>query len=273
MTALTAKSDAYDVRACSCTGDSPPQGKENGPQQVASTRSPPSSAAAASQPNLAAGLGRSQSTNIRDPKRSKHQGLAALLDSPELPPGRAGPYALRRDLRAGKPSAIAHREPSLAHLAASNLADHSVHHAVAAAGQQQSQHQSPAKASSCKSDGFGASEQQNGAVGDHGRQDSFSGFAPSSAGNASQMSTPFSQPLGLDPLDAFAHLPEGLRIQLQNPGSEDMSRANSLVYNHVGTYPSFCVFHLLPLLTSASPHCWFVLAFCWWHSRSCNQCC
>lgn len=214
-------------------GDSPPRGKENGPQQNVPVSPRSDSTPAASVRANLAGLGRSQSSNIRDPKRSQHQGLAALLNSPEPAVGRAGPYSLRRQLQAGKAAAaISQREPSLAHLAASNMADQSVNHAVAAARQQQSQKTSFDASSVSKGENSGPSVQQNGA---HGNQQSFSGFAPASAGTTSQMLTPFSQHAGLDPTDAFAHLPEGLRIQLQNPGSEDMSRANSLVYNQVQT--------------------------------------
>ena len=116
----------------------------------------------------------------------------------------------------------------MAHLAASNLADQSVNHAVALARQQQSHDTAQENGPESSTDGNAPARNMQG---------SFSGFAPSSAGNGSQMATPFSQQAGMDPMDAFAHLPEGLRIQLQNPGSEDMSRANSLVYNQVCALP------------------------------------
>ena len=147
-----------------------------------------------------------------------------------MPAGRAGPYSLRRQLAAGKP--ISQREPSLAHLAASNSADLGiVNHAVGTARKQQSDNSKadqPAK----------AAEQSPRARPTAPQQQPFNGFAPAGGGQPAsepnKFLSPFSQTFsGLDPMDAFAHLPEGLRIQLQAPGGEDMSRTNSIVYNQV----------------------------------------
>lgn len=173
-------------------------------------------------------------------RRERSEGLAALLDSPDLPTGRAGPYTLRRQLG---PKPISHREPSLAHLAASNSADlGAVSHAMAHAGTQPDQkppkpaHPKQADVSNSQGLADGSAQPQ---------QQSFAGFAPSSssnqqAGTAEGLQTggfisPFSlpNPSGLDPMDAFAHLPEGLRIQLQAPTADNMSRTNSMVYNQV----------------------------------------
>ena len=174
-------------------------------------------------------------------RRERSEGLAALLDSPDMPLGRAGPYALRRQLGATKP--ISNREPSLAHLAASNSADvGAVSQAMAHARSQPEQ--KPPKPDQPKQAAANSPQAKAAAS----QQQPFAGFAPSSSAGSQHASSaaevggvqnrflsPFSQPQasGLDPLDAFAHLPEGLRIQLQAPGAEDMSRTNSLVYNQV----------------------------------------
>ncbi len=224
-------------------GESPPEGKENGaPDNRAAANGPGPSTETSSSP------GQPHSTMITGRRRDRSEGLAALLDSPDLPAGRAGPYALRRQLGASKP--ISQREPSLAHLAASNSADlGTVNRALTQAREQQGQAQTDsnqetpaeqrvqAAASSPKAQAPAPKQQQP-----------FAGFAPSSSagsqyaqsaggdqGFPGRLLSPFSQPntSGQDPMDAFAHLPEGLRIQLQAPGAEDMSRTNSLVYNHV----------------------------------------
>ena len=173
-------------------------------------------------------------------RRERSEGLAALLDSPDLPTGRARPYTLRRQLG---PKPISNREPSLAHLAASNSADlGAVSHAMAHARSQPDQprpkpaHPKPADAGSSQGMADGAAQPQ---------QQSFAGFAPSTGSSQAAVPSggmqtggyvsPFSQPSpsGQDPMDAFAHLPEGLRIQLQAPTADNMSRTNSMVYNQV----------------------------------------
>lgn len=173
-------------------------------------------------------------------RRERSEGLAALLDSPDLPTGRAGPYTLRRQLG---PKPISNREPSLAHLAASNSADlGAVSHAMAHARSQPDQtcpkpaHPKPADPSNSQGMAEGAAQPQ---------QQSFAGFAPSAGSSQAAVPSggmqtggyvsPFSQPSpsGQDPMDAFAHLPEGLRIQLQAPTADNMSRTNSMVYNQV----------------------------------------
>lgn len=232
-------------------GDSPPEGKENGaPEEHSSTNGyppPPGSDAtpAAEQPltHMARGLA-----------RSRTEGLAALLDSPDLPNGRAGPYALRRHLGLNKP--ISHREPSLAHLAATNSADlGTINHALTQARKQQTQSDSdsPKAAQTAQAPvQVAANSPKARAVAPAQPQQPFAGFAPSSSAGSHyaqsaagaepdgqrRLYSPFMQsaPSGKDPMDAFAHLPEGLRIQLQAPGAEDMSRTNSLVYNHVSVH-------------------------------------
>ena len=174
-------------------------------------------------------------------RRDRSEGLAALLDTSDLPTGRAGPYTFRRQLG---PKPISNREPSLAHLAASNSADlgavsHAMTHARSQPDHKPAKPAHPRQADVSKSQGMadGLAQPQ--------QQQSFAGFAPSSssnqqAGTSGAMHTggfvsPFSQPSpsGLDPMDAFAHLPEGLRIHLQAPTADDMSRTNSMVYNQV----------------------------------------
>lgn len=227
-------------------GGSPPEGKENGaPEEHSSTNGyppPPGSDATPSpeQPltNMATGLA-----------RGRTEGLAALLDSPDLPSGRAGPYALRRHLGLNKP--ISHREPSLAHLAATNSADlGTINHALTQARKQQTQpaSDSPKAAQTAQAPvQVAANSPKARAAAPAQQQQPFAGFAPSSSAGSHhaqsaaepdvqrRLYSPFMQsaPSGKDPMDAFAHLPEGLRIQLQAPGAEDMSRTNSLVYNHV----------------------------------------
>ena len=189
---------------------------------------------------------------MRDPRQSQHQGLAALLDSPDAAP-RAAPYALRRELLASKANALSQREPSLAHLAASNLADQSVNHAVAAARQQSQSHSAENKAETRADEAFNVQRDVVAAV---SKSEQFTGFTPSSAGALSHMASPFSQH-ALDPTDAFAHLPAGLRIQLQAPGGEDMSRASSLVYHQqVGRLPKLLhdiVISAMSIAHSSSP--------------------
>ncbi len=229
-------------------GDSPPEGKENGaPEEHSSANGyppPPASdaTAAAEQPltNMARGLARGRS-----------EGLAALLDSPDLPSGRAGPYALRRHLGLNKP--ISHREPSLAHLAATNSADlGTINHALTQARKQQAQPDSDSPKAALTAQApvqAAANSPKARAAAPAQPQQPFAGFAPSSSAGSHyaqsaagaepdiqrRLYSPFMQsaPSGKDPMDAFAHLPEGLRIQLQAPGAEDMSRTNSLVCNHV----------------------------------------
>ena len=177
-------------------------------------------------------------------KRERSEGLAALLDSPDVPTGRAGPYSIRRQLAAaaaGKP--MSQKEPSLAHLAASNSADlGAVTHAVSQARRQQggaSKADKPGRAGDIGSETKGADNSPKGRATAAQEQQPFSGFAPSGSGGGQQAQSggsdpkflsPFSQHFGgMDPMYAFAHLPEGLRIQLQAPGGEDMSRTNSIV--------------------------------------------
>ena len=220
------------------TGDSPPGGKENAAADNAAF------ARASVDSEAAQGSGQQPLSNgVRGLRRERSEGLAALLDSPDLPSGRAGPYAFRRQL--GPTKLISNREPSLAHLAASNSADlGAVSHAMAHARSQPEQKlpkpgqpvQAAADSPKAKAAGVGMQGQQ---------QQPFAGFAPSSSAGSQQAGSaaadqhcflsPFSQAnmSGLDPMDAFAHLPEGLRIQLQAPGGDDMSRSNSLVYNQV----------------------------------------
>lgn len=222
-------------------GDSPPGGKENGaPPQPAST-------SAAADTERAETNATSQSRGVWGMRRERSEGLAALLDSPDLPTGRAGPYALRRQLG---PKPMSNREPSLAHLAASNSAD------LGPVGQAMAHARDPQKAPNAAqhNDADEPRNSQGMAEGSgHSQQQAFAGFAP--AGSSSQTAaparsggthggglvSPFSQamPAGMDPMDAFAHLPEGLRIQLQAPSSDNMSRTNSMVYNQV-THPSPC---------------------------------
>ena len=223
-------------------GDSPPGGKENGgPHQ-------PASRSAASETERSESNGASQSSGVRGMRRERSEGLAALLDSPDMPTGRAGPYALRRQLG---PKPMSNREPSLAHLAASNSADLGVvGHAMAHARDQKA----PKAAQHTDADALRNSQGVAEGSG-QAQQQAFAGFAPASAssqaaapartgtmhGAAGGFVSPFSQamPPGMDPMDAFAHLPEGLRIQLQAPSSDNMSRTNSMVYNQV-TYSSPC---------------------------------
>ena len=247
-------------------GDSPPEGKENGaPEEHSSTNGypPPGSDAtpAVEQPltNMARGLARGRS-----------EGLAALLDSPDLPSGRAGPYALRQHLGLNKP--ISHREPSLAHLAATNSADlGTINHALTQARKQQAQpdSDSPKAAQSAQAPvQFAANSPTARAAAPAQLQQPFAGFAPSSSAGSHhaqsavgaepdiqrRLYSPFMQsaPSGKDPMDAFAHLPEGLRIQLQAPGAEDMSRTNSLVYNHVSIHANtFGLLYKADIVTSS----------------------
>lgn len=219
-------------------GDSPPGGKENGaPSNAASTVTQGESEGLQSS-------GQPQANGVRSMRRERPEGLAALLDSPDMPTGKAGPYAFRRQLGASKP--ISNREPSLAHVAASNSADlgavtHAMAHARTLPDQKPPKPEQPKQAAANSPKALA-----NGS--DQAQQQPFAGFAASSsvgnqyassaAGDSSMQNrflSPFSQPqaAGLDPMDAFAHLPEGLRIQLQAPGAEDMSRTNSLVYNQV----------------------------------------
>lgn len=214
-----------------------PHGKENGaPVQ------PPQAHGLS---ETSSGHSLSQGASGRSFKRERSEGLAALLDSTELSAARPNPYSLRRQLTAAKP--MSQREPSLAHLAASNSADlGTVHHAVASARSQQQS--GPSKVSQ-----NAKAEDTSPRRGSHPQvQQPFNGFATANAGGGQQPQpaatdqakflSPFSQQFaGLDPLDAFAHLPEGLRIQLQAPGGEDMSRANSIVYNQVTS--SCLIFH------------------------------
>ena len=180
-------------------------------------------------------------------RRERSEGLAALLDSPDLPTGRAGPYTLRRQLG---PKPISNREPSLAHLAASNSADlgaisHAMAHARTPPDQKPPKPAQPKQADVGNPQGMADSSGQ-------AQQQSFAGFAPSSSSQQKAAPaardgsvqpggyvSPFSQaaPSGLDPMDAFAHLPEGLRIQLQAPTGDNMSRTNSMVYNQVTMLP------------------------------------
>ena len=187
-------------------------------------------------------------------RRERSEGLAALLDSPDMPLGRTGPYALRRQLGATKP--ISNREPSLAHLAASNSADlgavsHAMAHARSQPEQKPPKPDQPHQAAVSSPQAKAAASQQQPFAGFAPSSSAGSHHAPSAAGDGSaqtQFLSPFSQPQassGLDPMDAFAHLPEGLRIQLQAPGAEDMSRTNSLVYNQVTP----CFLLPLPLCT------------------------
>ena len=144
---------------------------------------------------------------------------------------------------------MSQKEPSLAHLAASNSADlGAVTHAVAHARKQQggaSKADKPARAGDMSSDTRAADSSPKGRATASQEQQPFSGFAPSgsSGGQQAQQAqsgasdpkflSPFSQHFGgMDPMDAFAHLPEGLRIQLHAPAGEDMSRTNSIVYNN-----------------------------------------
>ncbi|KAL3144934.1 hypothetical protein ABBQ32_003441 [Trebouxia sp. C0010 RCD-2024] len=211
-------------------GDSPPGGKENGaPPQ-------PASRSAATDTATAESNAASKSRGVWGMRRERSEGLAALLDSPDLPTGRAGPYALRRQLG---PKPMSNREPSLAHLAASNSADLGpVGHAMAHA-------HDPQKAPKAAQHKDADEPQGVGEGSAHSQQQAFAGFAPASSSSQTAapargggnhgggLVSPFSQamPAGMDPMDAFAHLPEGLRIQLQAPSSDNMSRTNSMVYN------------------------------------------
>lgn len=215
-------------------GDSPPGGKENGAPHQPDSRGATSETGGAAESN-----GAPQFSGVRSMRRERSEGLAALLDSPDLPTGRAGPYALRRQLG---PRPMSNREPSLAHLAASNSADlGAVGHAMAHERDPKAPKQAqPTQADANSSQGVAEGSAQT-------QQQSFAGFAPTSSSNqkaatsrdgsvqAGGLVSPFSQPLpsGMDPMDAFAHLPEGLRIQLQAPSSDNMSRTNSMVYNQV----------------------------------------
>ena len=224
-----------DRQSPGCAGDSPPGGKENGaPEQ-------PASMSATNETERAESSVQPQQNGVRGMRRDRSEGLAALLDSPDLPTGRAGPYTLRRQLG---PKPMSNREPSLAHLAASNSADlgavsHAMAHARSQPDQRPPKPSHPKQADVSTSHGMADGSAQP-------QQQSFAGFAPSSSINHQQAGTdggmqtggfvsPFSQPLpsGLDPMDAFAHLPEGLRIQLQAPTADNMSRTNSMVYNQV----------------------------------------
>lgn len=247
----TPSRSAPDFKTCSLQdsveGGSPPEGKENGaPEEHSSTHGyplPPGSDAAPApeqpQTHMARGL-----------VRSRTEGLAALLDSPDLPSGRAGPYALRRHLGLNKP--ISHREPSLAHLAATNSADlGTINQALTQARKQHAEpgSDSPKAALTAQPPVQAAANSPKARAAVPAQpQQAFAGFAPSSSAGSHhaqsaagaepdvqrRLYSPFMQsaPSGKDPMDAFAHLPEGLRIQLQAPGAEDMSRTNSLVYNH-----------------------------------------
>lgn len=233
------------------SGDSPPEGKENGaPEEHSSTNSYPPPPGSDAVPHPA----QPQPLPVKGLQRGRSEGLAALLDSPDLPPGRAGPYALRRHLMAPH-RPISHREPSLAHLAATNSADlGTVSHALTHARKQQGKPESDSPKTDQNAQvpvHAAANSPKAGAVAPAPLQQPFAGFAPSSsaqpAGGGEQASpgrllSPFSMPnpSGHDPMDAFAHLPEGLRIQLQAPGAEDMSRTNSLVYNQVRTQHPSC---------------------------------
>ena len=228
------------------SGGSPPEGKENGaPEEHSSTNSYPPPPGSDAVPTPA----QPQPLPMKGLQRGRSEGLAALLDSPDLPHGRAGPYALRRHLMAPhKP--ISQREPSLAHLAATNSADlGTVSNALTHARKQQGklESDSPKADQSAQVPMHAAANSPKArATAPAPLQQPFAGFAPSGsaqpAGGGEQASpgrllSPFSMPnpSGHDPMDAFAHLPEGLRIQLQAPGAEDMSRTNSLVYNQVRT--------------------------------------
>lgn len=244
----------------SVQGGSPPEGKENGaPEQHSSTNSYPPPPGSDAVPTPA----QPQPLPVKGLQRGRSEGLAALLDSPDSPHGRGGPYALRRHLMAPH-RPISHREPSLAHLAATNSADlGTVSHALTHARRQQGKPESDSPKADQNSQvpvHAAANSPKARAVAPAPLQQPFAGFAPSSsaqpAGGGEQalpgrLLSPFSMPnpSGHDPMDAFAHLPEGLRIQLQAPGAEDMSRTNSLVYDQGGEQNGMSI--SLPRVNSA----------------------
>ena len=227
-------------------GDSPPEGKENGgPENQPSANGYPA-------PPTRPGPAQAHTSQLRGQKRERAEGLAALLDSPDLPSGRTGPYGLRRHLGPNKP--ITQREPSLAHLAASNSADLGTVNHIQNGHTESTQKEQPVQAAAI-------SPKARAPAPPAQPQQPFAGFALSSSAGSDQAQSapseqtrflsPFSQPntSGHDPMDAFAHLPEGLRIQLQAPGAEDMSRTNSLVYNQAS-----CSMYMSPLSVFCNPN-------------------
>ena len=244
-----------DVLQDLLAGGSPPEGKENGaPEEHRSANGQPPPGGSDASPAPAPAPEQPLTNMARGLARSRTEGLAALLDSPDLPSGRAGPYALRRHLGLNKP--ISHREPSLAHLAATNSADlGTINHALTQARKQQTQPDSDSPKAAQTAEApvqVAANSPKARAAAPAQPQQPFASFAPSSSAGSHhaqsgaggepvverRLYSPFMQsaPSGKDPMDAFAHLPEGLRIQLQAPGAEDMSRTNSLVYNHVSEH-------------------------------------